>query len=276
MEGLEDLDFDIFHSPDISSFGSPKTPNSNHFTNPNASVANGSSVEKPFDHELVKSFEIVEHTDSKPLWKHLSEESLLAKMDSNVTSSYRKALSSRQQLFGSKSKPVKSSSDDTQIIDFPGTEDRIVVYYTSLRGIRRTYEDCCAVRNIFKGFRVFVDERDISMDSTYRKELQSVLGGVGKGKAAAVNLPQVFIRGKHVGGVDEIKQLHELGDLGKLLEGFAVQDSGFVCQICGDVRFVPCCNCNGSRKIFEEEEKKLTRCSECNENGLIRCPNCSS
>ncbi|KAJ6380833.1 hypothetical protein OIU77_029683 [Salix suchowensis] len=33
---------------------------------------------------------------SKPLWKHLSEESLLSKMDPNVVSSYMRALSSRQ------------------------------------------------------------------------------------------------------------------------------------------------------------------------------------
>ncbi|CAK9138183.1 unnamed protein product [Ilex paraguariensis] len=85
----------------------------------------------------------------------------------------------------------------------------------------------------------------------YRKELQSVLGG------KAVSLPHVFIRGKHIGGVDEIKQLHEVRELAKLLEGFLAQDPGIVCDNCRDARFVSCLNCNGSRKVFEEEEGKL-------------------
>ncbi|OMP00913.1 hypothetical protein CCACVL1_03255 [Corchorus capsularis] len=30
----------------------------------------------------------------------------------------------------------------------------------------------------------------------------------------------------------------------------------------------------GSRKVFDEDEGLLKRCLECNENGLIRCPEC--
>ncbi|CAK9142656.1 unnamed protein product [Ilex paraguariensis] len=128
------------------------------------------------------------------------------------------------------------------------------------------FDTVCTLTDML-GFRVFVDKRDICMDSMYRKELQSVLGG------KAMSLPQVFIRGKHIGGVDEIKQLHEVGELAKLLEGFPTQDPGIVCDSCGDARFVSCLNCNGIRKVFKEEEGKLKRCSNCNENGLIRCPN---
>ncbi|OMO55985.1 Glutaredoxin [Corchorus olitorius] len=115
-----------------------------------------------------------------------------------------------------------------------------------------------------------LDERDISMDSMYRTELQSLLGG------KAISLPQVFIRGKHVGGVEEIKQLNESGELAKLLEGFPIRDPRIVCEGCGDARFVPCPNCNGSKKVFEEDEGRLRRCPDCNENGLIRCPGCCS
>ncbi|XP_022766597.1 uncharacterized protein At5g39865 [Durio zibethinus] len=211
---------------------------------------------------------------TKPLWKHLSEESLLSKLDPNVVSSYRRALSSRQ-LGSNESRStitVGSSPSCSSLSDswfrVPRTENRIVLYFTSLRGIRKTYEDCCSVRMIFRGFRVPVDERDISMDSMYRNELQSLLGG------KVICLPQVFIRGKQVGGVEEIKQLNESGELAKLLEGFPVRDPRIVCEGCGDARFVPCPNCNGSRKVFEEDEAKLRRCPECNENGLIRCPGC--
>lgn len=145
-----------------------------------------------------------------------------------------------------------------------------MVYLTSLRGIRRTYEDCYAVRMIFNGFRLWIDERDISMDSGYRKELQSVLGEKN------VSLPQVFIRGKYVGGADVIKQMFETSELAKILKGFRFREAGFVCESCGDVRFVPCWNCSGSRKVFDEDQGLLRRCLECNENGLIRCPDCCS
>ncbi|XWS59036.1 hypothetical protein CRYUN_Cryun08bG0086100 [Craigia yunnanensis] len=164
---------------------------------------------------------------TKPLWKHLSEESLLSKLDPNVVSSYRRALSSRQ--LGS-------------------NESRSTISVGSS-------PSCSSMR-------------DISMDSMYRNECQSLLGG------KMICLPQVFIRGKHVGSVEEIKQLNESGELAKLLEGFPVREPRIVCEGCGDARFVLCPNCNGSRKVFEEDEARLRRCPDCNENGLIRCPGC--
>lgn len=260
MEGLDEEEFN-FHMVDP-----PKKPAKNE-------------IEAS---ELDGSYEFVEHPVSKPLWKHLSEESLLAKMDSNVVSSYRNALLGRQHEFEKPkeiSEPQKIASlesndveslvsDSDESCNVLGGNNRIVLYYTSLRGIRKTYEDCCAVRVIFRGFRVCVDERDISMDRSYRTELQDAL----KGKA--LSLPQVFIKGKYIGGAEEVKQLNEEGELAKLLEGFPLIDLGFVCESCGDARFVPCPNCNGSRKVYEEEEGKLRRCNDCNENGLVRCSGC--
>ncbi|KAI4323534.1 hypothetical protein L6164_023131 [Bauhinia variegata] len=166
--------------------------------------------------------------------------------------------------------PWTSSISSSSWIRLPGTEDRIVLYFTSLRGIRRTFEDCYAVRMIFTRFSVWVDERDISMDAEYKKELQSVMGEKN------VCLPQVFIRGKYVGGAEVMKYLFEVGELAKMLEGFPKRKPGFVCESCGDLRFAPCMNCSGSRKIFDEDEGMLKRCMECNENGLIRCPDCCS
>ncbi|GJN33328.1 hypothetical protein PR202_gb21916 [Eleusine coracana subsp. coracana] len=40
----------------------------------------------------------------------------------------------------------------------------MVLYTTSLRGVRRTFTDCSAARAILRGFRVAIDERDVSMD----------------------------------------------------------------------------------------------------------------
>ncbi|CAN4109208.1 unnamed protein product [Withania somnifera] len=305
MEGLDDFDFHMVQSK-IESLRKVKSKSLD--------------IQCELDTcELEKSYEFVEHSDSKPLWKHLSEEQLLAKMDPSVASSYRQALSSKRFVYKEsedclkpgivglielESSEVKSSllpgngfnlktTEDkiqpeivTKVelesanssllssllpdndVHLKGTEDKIVLYFTSLRGIRKTYEECCTVRTIFRGFWVCVDERDVSMDSSYRKELQSVLEG------KMVSLPQVFIGGKHVGGAEEIKQLHEAGELAKLVEGFAVKHSDFACESCGDARFVPCPNCSGSRKVFEEEEGKLRRCPSCNENGLIRCHGC--
>lgn len=300
MEGLDEFDFHMVQSK----IESPRKVKSKSL-----------DIQCELDtSELEKTYEFVEHSDSKPLWKHLSEEQLLAKMDPSVASSYRQALSSKRFVYKESEdcpKPENVSSIELESsllagndfhlkgkedkiqpeivstielestnssllssllpdndVHLKGTEDKIVLYFTSLRGIRKTYEECCTVRTIFRGFRVCVDERDVSMDSSYRKELQSVLEG------KAIGLPQVFIGGKYVGGAEEIKQLHEAGELANLVEGFAVKHSGFVCESCGDARFVPCSNCNGSRKVFEEEEGKLRRCPSCNENGLIRCPGC--
>ncbi|KAF6135314.1 hypothetical protein GIB67_002433 [Kingdonia uniflora] len=192
-----------------------------------------------------------------------SFEAKASKKESNFTSSLKRAVSSRQ--LGSKTWVSLLYRNRLRL---PDTEDRIVVYFTSLRGVRRTYEDCCAVLMILRGFRVWVDERDISMDSAYKKELLGVLG------EKSVSLPQVFIRGKYVGGAEEIKQLHEGGELAKLLKGFPIKNVRLVCESCGDARFVLCSNCDGSRKIFTEEEEQMRRCLECNENGLTRCPKC--
>lgn len=153
----------------------------------------------------------------------------------------------------------------------PGTEDRVVIYFTSIRGVRRTFEDCYTVKMIIGSYRVKADERDVSMHSAYRKELQSVMGEKNN-----VTLPQVFIKGKYIGGAEVIKQLNEIGELPKLLRGIPLRPIGYICEGCGDVRFLPCSNCDGSRKFFDEDEGQVRRCHVCNENGLVRCSLCCS
>lgn len=184
--------------------------------------------------------------------------------------SLRKSLRESQKLL---KYPKPPNYDDelknNKKLVLPGTEDRVVVYFTSLRGIRRTFEDCCSVRMILSGFRVSVDERDISMDSAYKKELENII--LGKNKGCVLKLPQVFIRGCHVGGVEEIKQLHEIGELGKMLKGLPIRPIG--CRTCGNLRFVPCYHCSGSRKVYDED-CDVKRCVYCNENGLLRCSTC--
>lgn len=145
-------------------------------------------------------------------------------------------------------------------------DKRIVVYYTSLRVVRKTFEDCRVVRSILRGFRVAVDERDLTMDSAFLAELKGLLG------RRQLSLPRVFIGGRYVGGAEEIRQLHESGELKLFIEG-APPAANSACEACGGVRFLLCSECNGSRKCYTEKGGFRT-CGSCNENGLVRCPDC--
>ncbi|CAN6838991.1 unnamed protein product [Brassica oleracea] len=192
--------------------------------------------------------------------------------------------------------PISSGSSDEEEeedADCRRKPEKVIVYFTSLRGIRKTYEDGCNVRVILKSLGIRLDERDVSMHSGFKDELKELLrdefnGGVG------ITLPRVFLGSKYLGGVEEIKKLNENGTLEKVVDGCErVEDGltgcGIECEACGDVRFVPCETCSGSCKIYydsegededekeertEETEYGFQRCPDCNENGLIRCPIC--
>nr|XP_043630603.1 uncharacterized protein At3g28850-like [Erigeron canadensis] len=161
-------------------------------------------------------------------------------------------------------------------------ENKVVIYTTSLRGVRKTFEACNAVRAVLEGFGVFYCERDISMDRGFRDELWELMKG--KDKLELVP-PRVFVKGRYIGGSDEVLRIVEDGYLGHLLEGLPKSKAGYVCDVCGGARFLPCIGCNGScKKMYtvkdgidgEQCGKTVTvKCSDCNENGLVRCPVCS-
>jgi len=161
---------------------------------------------------------------------------------------------------------VKSES----VIRIPRAENTIVVYFTSLRVVRHTFEDCKTVLTILGAFRVFVDERDVSMDTVYIEELQRIFGESDKSK---LNLPRVFIGGSYIGGAEEVRQLHESGELKKYLQGL-LPANACVCEACGGYRFILCQDCYGSHKYYSEK-CGFKSCTSCNENGLVRCPSCS-
>ncbi|TKW08747.1 hypothetical protein SEVIR_6G044800v4 [Setaria viridis] len=159
----------------------------------------------------------------------------------------------------------------------------VVLYFTSLRSVRRTFEDCRAVRAILRCYRVRLDERDVSMHAAFKSELRGLLlAGGGEGAA----LPRVFIGGVHdLGGAEDVRALHEAGELARALAGCdaapAAGRPGHVgaCAACGEARFVPCGTCHGSCKVFVDDEGCrfagfFRQCPDCNENGLIRCPVC--
>lgn len=263
MEGLED----------ISPFRSP-----NHFKSFSFDVnGGGEGVDPP-----------------KPMWLQITEEeSKLNQVDFDpeVISSFRKSLQEQSQdsLFYLKQTSIdeEEMKDDVFVDVKIGGKEKVVFYFTSLRGVRKTYEDCCQVRMILRGLGVRVDERDVSMHLGFKEELRELLGDLyGGGR-----LPRVFVGRNYIGGVEEIEKLHEDGKLEKLLECCEkIEDSCGGCENCGDIRFVPCETCFGSCKIFnedgdedeesyddhghEEGEFGFQRCPDCNENGLIRCPVC--
>lgn len=148
----------------------------------------------------------------------------------------------------------------------------IVVYFTSLRVVRRTYEDCRTVRSILRGFRVPIDERDLPMDNKFLDELQGIIGGCNNNHSRSLSLPRVFIGGRYIGGAEEIKRMNETGELLQLISGLQLVGSTF-CDFCGGLRFILCEECSGSHKIYTEKYG-FRSCTACNVNGLIRCPSC--
>lgn len=158
-------------------------------------------------------------------------------------------------------------------VKIPGGDKRVVVYMTSIRAVRSTFEACKTVRSILQGFRVPVDERDLAMDSAFSDEIRKIMAQIGHGyNGKRVELPRVFIGGRYIGGADEVLELHEMGELKKFMAGLPAATPG-VCKSCGDFRFNLCYECNGSHKCHLEDGG-FTTCMECNENGLIRCTFC--
>lgn len=150
----------------------------------------------------------------------------------------------------------------------PGGEQRVVLYHTSLRGIRKTFDNCSRMKHILEALRFKVDERDVSMHADFRRELNDLLNS-----SKPVPLPRLFIKGRYIGGPEEVSLLHEDGVLPKLLQTLPTQTSCEQCHGCGGFRFVPCSRCRGSCKLVDGDNITI-RCPLCNENGLTRCPLC--
>ncbi|KAL0357416.1 UNVERIFIED_CONTAM: hypothetical protein Scaly_1427300 [Sesamum calycinum] len=209
----------------------------------------------------------------------LSDQSVVCQVnDENADPNISKFL--RQPSF---SKDLNSFLERFEMICPPNGENKVVIYTTTLRGVRKTFEDCNAVRSAIQGLGISVCERDISMDRGFRDELRELM----KGKESNQFIPpRLFVRGRYIGGVEEVMKIVEEGYISELLKGLP-KLGGIVCEGCGGVGFLPCFTCHGSCKIvmvmkegldvgMKQLKKTVTvRCSDCNENGLVLCPICS-
>lgn len=156
----------------------------------------------------------------------------------------------------------------------------VVLYTTSLRGVRRTFEDCERARQAVEacaeavGGGVSVEERDVSLHGEYLRELRELAG-------ESAPPPRLFVMGRYLGGAEQCAELAESGKLREMLrwarargEACAAKD-GRGCEGCGGARFVPCWECGGSCKVVAAGDAGgVERCGKCNENGLMMCPIC--
>ncbi|KAK1409722.1 hypothetical protein QVD17_36251 [Tagetes erecta] len=169
-------------------------------------------------------------------------------------------------------KSMKFEEIDDPLLEFekicpPGGSDSVILYTTGFRSVRKTFEDCSSIRFILESFKVLYHERDLSMHSDFRDELWQILGG-------KVVPPRLFIKGRYIGGAEEVLRLHEQGKFRPLLAGIPMNTLDGPCDGCAGVRFVVCFKCSGSRKVDSGNGWLPEKCRECNENGLIICPFC--
>ncbi|KAJ0704789.1 putative glutaredoxin, Thioredoxin-like superfamily [Helianthus annuus] len=170
-------------------------------------------------------------------------------------------------------KSMKLEDIDDPLSEFericpPGGSDSVILYTTGFRSVRKTFEDCSSIRFLLESFKVLYHERDLSMHLDFRDELWRILG-------RKVVPPRLFIKGRYIGGAEEVLRLHEQGKFRPLLAGIPVNMFDGPCEGCAGVRFVVCFSCSGSRKVGSGDGWLPEKCRECNENGLIMCPFCS-
>ncbi|XP_063046899.1 glutaredoxin domain-containing cysteine-rich protein 1 [Engraulis encrasicolus] len=176
-------------------------------------------------------------------------------------------VSAGQQLFNN----LNEEAGPDMTVEF----GRIVIYTTSFRVVRATFERCEIVRKIFQNHRVKFLDKNIALNSDYGKELEERCKRVGE----PPSLPVVFIDGQYLGGAEKILAMNESGELQDLLTKIERVQLPQPCQACGGYNFVPCPMCHGSkmsiyRNRFTDNFKAL-KCSSCNENGLQACSVCS-
>ncbi|KAK2151958.1 hypothetical protein LSH36_344g01018 [Paralvinella palmiformis] len=151
---------------------------------------------------------------------------------------------------------------------------KVVIYTTSVKIIRETHDRCLKVKKILQTHMISYEERDIFMSRKNHEELHDRLSSDHK------EVPQVFADGQHIGGLEELENLNESGDLRRVFKQFRRVNRQTACIRCGGYQYIPCTICHGSKKSqnrnYFTEEFSALRCTHCDENGLIKCDMCAN
>ncbi|XP_017112383.1 glutaredoxin domain-containing cysteine-rich protein CG12206 [Drosophila elegans] len=149
---------------------------------------------------------------------------------------------------------------------------KVVLYTTSMGIIRETYAKCANVKQILRTLLIKFEERDIFMSVEYQQEMRERMHD------ETIRVPQLFVEGQHIGDADTVERLNESGELRQLLKPYKSIATAYTCQTCGGYRLLPCPSCSGSKKSVHRNhftaEFVALKCMNCDEVGLVKCPNC--
>ncbi|XP_017048289.1 glutaredoxin domain-containing cysteine-rich protein CG12206 [Drosophila ficusphila] len=151
-------------------------------------------------------------------------------------------------------------------------QGKVVLYTTSMGIIRDTYAKCASAKQILRTLLVKFEERDVFMSVEFQQEMRERMPD------KSVRVPQLFVEGQHIGDADAVERLNESGELRQMLKPYKSIATAFTCQTCGGYRMLPCPSCSGSKKSVHRNhftaEFVALKCMNCDEVGLVKCPNC--
>lgn len=150
------------------------------------------------------------------------------------------------------------------------SNNKIILYTTSLGYIRKTKSECLQAKKIFRCLMLKTEERDI-FDPQHRQEFVKLFKGLSP--------PQVVIQNKHIGGMRELERIVETGEIIPLTQGIEkVVNFMYPCKNCAGHGYINCRVCIGSCRsktirIGPSRELSNLKCTYCND-GLVRCELC--
>ncbi|KAF9623551.1 hypothetical protein IFM89_003341 [Coptis chinensis] len=92
----------------------------------------------------------------------------------------------------------------------PGGGNSVIVY-TTTGGNRKPFKDSNKIRSLLHSHYIQMFERDIFTDAVSREQLKELMG--------YIKVPLLFVKGRLVGGADEVTNMEENGDLDILFDG---------------------------------------------------------
>ncbi|KAJ7957261.1 Resistance protein [Quillaja saponaria] len=92
----------------------------------------------------------------------------------------------------------------------PGGANSVVFYAMWNPEKRRTWDDCYYVQEVLGGYNISPDMRDVAIMKEYNELVELFQG--------SIVLPSVFVKGRYLGGANEVMKLHESGQLSNILK----------------------------------------------------------